>query len=114
MRKEDRVRLLHMLDASKEVISFTRGKSRDSLYKDVMLVRALMMSIGIIGEAASRVSAEYRKAHPQVPWPQVIGMRNRLVHAYFDVDLDRLWKTATEDVPSLIPTLEKLLSEPDE
>jgi uncharacterized protein with HEPN domain len=66
--------------------------------------------VEIIGEAASRVSAEARAAAPSVPWSAIIGMRNRLVHAYVDVDHDILWKTATEELPHLLAVLRPLLS----
>jgi uncharacterized protein with HEPN domain len=76
---------------------------------NIILVRALSYSIGIIGEAASRVSQEYRDATPNIPWQQIIGMRNFLIHDYAGVDLDILWNTATKSIPSLIAELESIL-----
>lgn len=70
-----------------------------------MLVFALVRAIEIMGEAASRMSAEARSAAPTVPWAPMIAMRNRLVHAYFDIDLDILWRTAVEEVPHVIGLL---------
>ena len=96
-----------MLDAAKEASSFIEGRQRGSLQKDRMLVNALVRSIEVIGEAASQVSADTRKQYATIPWSQVIGMRNRLIHAYFDVDNDRVWDTVTEDLPALIKELEK-------
>jgi len=62
-------------------------------------------------EAAARVTAEYRTGHPEIPWPQVVAMRNRLVHGYDTVDLDVLWDTITEDLPPLVVELEKLVAD---
>jgi uncharacterized protein with HEPN domain len=67
-----------------------------------MLVFALVRAVEIIGEAASKISAEGRDELPAVPWSSIVSMRNRLVHAYFDVDLDILWNTVTEALPPLL------------
>ena len=78
---------------------------------DRMLVLALVKSIEIIGEAGARVSEEGRDATPDVPWPEIVAMRNRLVHAYFDVNLDVVWETVRKDLPSLVIALQRALSE---
>jgi uncharacterized protein with HEPN domain len=109
MLKSDAIRLRHMLDAAKEARSFIQKEERRSLEVDRKLVLALMKSIEIIGEAAVKVTVECRENFPQIPWPNIIGMRNRLTHAYFDINLDILWKTVTEDIPDLIDELEKVL-----
>jgi uncharacterized protein with HEPN domain len=109
MNESDLVRLRHIVDAAHEVIEFTRSESRASLDSDLKLVRALSMSISIIGEAASHLSDELREANLHIPWRQIVGMRNFVIHAYFNLDLDILWNTATESVPSLLPELVKLL-----
>ena len=113
MNEGDRVRLRHMLDAAHEVVVFITGETRDSLNHDLKLVRALCMSIGIIGEAAANLSDELRKQNPEIPWRQIIGMRNFLIHAYFSLDLDILWNTATQSIPPLIMELQDLIP-PDE
>ena len=109
MPKNDTARLRHMRDAANEALSFVKGRQKDDLKKDRMLVNALVRSIEIIGEAASRVSLETRTRCPTIPWNQVVGMRNRLIHAYFDVDLDRVWDTISGDLPALINELEKVV-----
>lgn len=76
-----------------------------------MLVLALVKAIEIIGEAGARVSIEGRDATPDVPWPEIVGMRNRLVHAYFDVDLDVVWTTVRHDLPPLVEALQAALEE---
>ena len=109
MRKDDRVRLRHMLDAAKEGIRFAHGRTRDDLDTDRMLTFALIKTIEIIGEAAARVSEAGKEAAPGIPWTDIVAMRNRLTHAYFDVDLDRVWDTIKDDVPPLIAQLENFL-----
>ncbi|MBZ0300598.1 MAG: DUF86 domain-containing protein [Anaerolineae bacterium] len=111
MNESDRVRLRHMLDASREVQDFVKGASRESLDTDLKLVRALSMSIGIIGEAANNVSQEVCEANPQIPWRSAIAMRHFLFHAYYKVDLNVLWVTATDNVPALMAELERLPSD---
>jgi uncharacterized protein with HEPN domain len=72
-------------------------------------VHSLVRLFEIIGEAANQVSEELRDNVPEIPWPVLIGMRNRLIHAYFSINLDVVWSTSTEDVPSLITELKRLL-----
>lgn len=67
-----------------------------------MLTLALVKSIEIIGEATSKVTSETKAHYAQIPWPSIVAMRNRLIHAYFDVDLDRVWDTVTDDLPQRI------------
>ena len=98
-----------MLDAAREAMSFAAGRSRGDLDRDRMLVLAIVKDVEIVGEAASRTTAATRAAHPGVPWAQIIAMRNRLIHAYFDVDLQVVWDTVTVDLPQLIAVLEPLV-----
>jgi uncharacterized protein with HEPN domain len=109
MQKEDEIRLRHMLDAAREAIIFARNETRASLNKDRKLEFALVKAIEIVGEAAAKVTAECRNDSSQIPWSNIIGMRNRLIHAYFDINLDILWKTVTEDLPPLIAELENIV-----
>jgi len=109
MLKSDWIRLRHMLDAAKEARSFIKNEERASIEKDRKLVLALIKSIEIIGEAANKVTKEGREGIPQIPWPNIISMRNRLIHAYFDINLDILWETVNADIPELIEKLEKIL-----
>ncbi|OGH55577.1 MAG: hypothetical protein A3G34_00685 [Candidatus Lindowbacteria bacterium RIFCSPLOWO2_12_FULL_62_27] len=101
-----------MLDAAKEAREFVSGRSRPDLDSSRMLALSLVKCIEIVGEAATKVSDETRNRQPHVPWLDIVGMRNRLIHAYFDINLDILWSTITQDMPPLITALENLLSEP--
>ena len=103
-----------MLDAAREVEEFVHGRTREDLDRDRLLVRGVTKSIEIIGEAAGRVSAGFRTDNPAIPWREAVSMRNRLVHGYFDIDLDILWKTATVEVPALARLLEQLVETADD
>ena len=109
MDSADEVRLRHMLDAAREALSFVRGSSRSELNENRMLVLSLVKEVEIIGEAAYRISETTRGTLPSIPWADVIGMRHRLVHAYFDINLDVLWQTLVVDLPELIPAIESAL-----
>jgi len=112
MLREDAIRMLHMLDAAREAISFSRGRARADLDSDRMLTFALVRAIEIVGEAASKVTVQTRSEFPEMPWPDIVGMRNRIVHAYFDIDLDRVWDTVKIDLPALVTVLEQALDRP--
>lgn len=111
MLPEDRVRFVHMVEAAREALSFSEGKSLEDIRKDRMLQLAVVKCVEIIGEAAGRLSAGARDSIPELPWPAIITMRNRLVHVYFDVSPTALWSTVTEDLPPLIRILESVLNE---
>lgn len=110
MRRDDLIRLRHMLDAAREALSFIKGKSRSALEQDRMLALSLLKEIEIIGEAANNVSEEARNKHHEIPWLDIIGMRNHVIHVYFDVDLDILWDTVNKDLPPLADMLEGIIS----
>jgi uncharacterized protein with HEPN domain len=109
MREDDAVRLRHMLDSAREAMGFAQGRTRADLDVDRMLVLSLVKSIEIIGEAAYRISGPARDQLPGIPWDDIIGMRHRLIHAYFDVNLDILWRTVRDDLPPLVATLQALV-----
>jgi len=101
--------LRHILDATIEIQQYIQSATREDLNRDRKLVHSLVRLLEIIGEAANQVSEELRDNVPEIPWPVLIGMRNRLIHAYFSINLDVVWSTSTEDVPSLITELKRLL-----
>ena len=109
MRAEDRIRLRHMLDAAAEAVSSAAGKTRVDLDRDRVWSLGLVKCVEIVGEAAARVGIETRQGIPQIPLVQIVAMRNRLVHAYFDIDLDQVWLAVTEDLPPLIEALKEAL-----
>ena len=109
-RRDDANLLRDMLDAAKEAVAFAQGKRRADLDDDRKLVLSITRLVEIIGEAAGKVSKEFQASHSEIPWSDIIGMRNRLIHAYFDVDVDRVWDTVHDDLPPLITALERLIS----
>lgn len=111
MSPDDSIRILHMIEAAETAQRFIAGRRRDDFDSDQMLLFALVRAIEIIGEAASKVSAETRAATPAIPWVAIVAMRNRLIHTYFDIDRNILWKTITGEIPSLLSQLRALLSE---
>lgn len=88
MQVEDCIRIAHMIEAPRDALGFIAGRARVDLDTKRMLLFAPVRAVEIIGEAASKVSDETRSAHAGTPWKAIIGMRNRLVHAYFDIDAD--------------------------
>lgn len=105
MPPEDAVRIQHMVDAVTTALRFVDGRSRSDLDEDEMRVLALTKLVEIVGEAAKQVTPETRQALPDVPWSAAARMRDRLVHHYFDIDLDVLWSTVETDLPGLLAVL---------
>ena len=108
LNPEDLVRLRHMLDAARKAVDFSRGRTRDDLDSDEMLSLALVRLLEIIGEAAKRISEEFRQQYSEIPWNQISGTRDRLIHGYFDVDLDIIWSIVADDLPILIAGLDRI------
>ncbi|HEV8678219.1 MAG TPA: HepT-like ribonuclease domain-containing protein [Stellaceae bacterium] len=101
-----------MIEAAEAAIGFLAGRARSDLDDDRMLFLATIKAIEIFGEAASRLSASTRENSPDIPWGDIIGMRNRLTHVYFDVNSDIVWQSTTEELPELLSKLRALLGEP--
>lgn len=102
---EDEVLLRDMLDHARKAVAATQGRTRSDLGNDDVLAAALERFIEVIGEAASKTSDATRRELESVPWREIIGMRNRLVHGYAAVDPDIVWAVATMDLPALIAEL---------
>ena len=109
MHRDDGVFLRHMIDAIRKAISLTEDRAREDLEKNEMLALSLVRLLEILGEAANNVSEGFRREHPGIPWGNMVGIRNRLIHGYFDVDLDIVWDTVRKDLPPLLKDLEKLV-----
>ncbi|MGQ0843167.1 MAG: HepT-like ribonuclease domain-containing protein [Sporichthyaceae bacterium] len=101
MPLDDRTRVLHLREAA-QAVAYTAERSRQDLEEDELLMLALVKLVEIVGEAAKGVSDEFRLQFPGVAWSAAGRMRDRLVHHYFDVDLDVLWQTIREDLPALL------------
>ena len=110
MRHENAL-LLDMLLAAREAQDMARGETFTDFKQNRTLQLAIVKAVETVGEAASRVGAETKQAHPDIPWAEIVGMRNRLVHGYFDINLVRVWETVEQDIPRLIVQLEGLVPE---
>jgi uncharacterized protein with HEPN domain/predicted nucleotidyltransferase len=113
MAKDERAYLDDMLSAAERIARRVAGLTRTEYDADEDLRDALLYRLQTIGEAASKVSRETRDAHPDIPWAAMIGMRNRIVHAYDRLDDDLVWQVVTEDLPPLITALRRLLGAAD-
>ena len=111
MRPEERdaAYLWDMLQAARDAAALTSDLTEEQLRHDRIRMLALERSMELIGEAARRVSRDSRETHPQIPWREMIGLRNILAHEYGRVDHARLYATAIKDLRELIKALEKLL-----
>lgn len=106
----DSVRLKHIRDAAEEAVALCQGRTRQDLDTDRMLNLSLVRLLEIIGEAANGISDELKETHSHIPWHQMTSMRNRLIHGYFDVNLDVVWQTVKNDLPSLVQQVKNMLS----
>ena len=109
MPREYSAHLLDMLLAGRDALSFTEGLSFEDLTRDRRTQLSVRKSVEIVGEAAAQVSKDTRRVHVDIPWREIVGMRNRLVHVYFDINLPPIWDTVRHDLPALIDRLEPLV-----
>ena len=99
--KTDEVFVRHMIDAIEEIQNILHGRSYKDFVQDPLRIHACVRLFEILGEAAGKLTVEYRNANPDIPFADIIGMRNKLIHHYFEVDLETLWKTYEADLPTL-------------
>lgn len=110
-RHDDGMRLRHMSDHAREAVEMAAGRQRVDLDHDRMFQLALVRLVEVVGEAAARVSPEGQRRYASIPWAEVRGLRNRLVHGYDIVDLNILWDIVHDDLPPLIAELERILEQ---
>ena len=108
-RHDALVRLRHMLDHAREARDMAKGRTRAELDSDRMFDLSLTRLLEVVGEAASRIPKEDQNKYVGIPWPQIVGLRNRIIHGYDDVNFDIMWEIIVEDLPPLIAELEKIL-----
>ncbi len=110
MSKHDTViRLQDMRDHAQEALTLIHGRSRADLNADRVLSLALVRLLEIVGEAANRLPDEVQDRYPAIPWAEIIGLRNRLIHGYGAIDLDIVWRIITADLPPLIAALDEAI-----
>lgn len=103
-------RVQHMLDYAREAEDMAQGRVRAYLDTDRMFNLALVRLVEVVGEAASWIESDFRALHPQVPWSDIVATRNRLIHEYDQVDLNRIWRIVQDDIPPLIAQLESIIA----
>ncbi len=109
-RRDDTITLRQMLDHTEEAVALAKGRTRADLATDRTFYLALLKLVEIVGEAATRVTDATQSAHPVIPWREIVGTRNRLIHGYDTVDHDILWTIVTQDFPSLAANLQRILA----
>ncbi len=110
----DEAYLLDMLIAARHALKFLDEASLEDFASDALRQSAVIRQLEIIGEAASKVSDEFRSLHPALPWTEIVGMRNRLIHEYRSVDVERVWHTVAQHIPELITHLGPLIPAEEE
>lgn len=113
MTDRDLAYVRDMVDYARRVVHHMDGVDRDRLEDDTLVQDAVVRALSTVGEAARGVSEEFRSAHPDIPWREIVGMRDVLVHDYTTINFDVVWSAATTDVPDLIPSLQALLGAAD-
>ena len=109
MLPPDVLYLRHMLDALERLKQYVARTSRQAFDDDSLVQDAIVRQLTVLGEAAGKISPAFVDTHPEIPWPDVTGIRHKLVHDYFVVDIEVVWITATEDAPALKSLLEAAL-----
>ncbi len=108
---KDDAYLLDILLAARKVLQYAGSMKQEEFDGNELVQDAVMRQLEIMGEAAGRISEEYRKAHPEIPWQKIIGMRNQIIHEYFRINRQVVWDTIHNDLPDLIRLIEPLVPE---
>ncbi len=103
--------LTDIVSSARLILTYVEGVRREQFIRDTRLQDSVIRRIEIIGEAVRRLSSEFREQHPNVPWRAMMGMRNRMIHGYDDIDMDVVWDTAQDSIPRLLSMIEPLTRE---
>ena len=109
----DKSRIEHMIEHSRRILTMLQDISAEQFYASQTLIEAVSFNFAVLGEAASKVSAELRNRYPSIPWRTITGMRNFLIHEYVKIQPQYLWETAQNDLPPLLADLEEICKSPE-
>lgn len=101
-------------DAIQKIISYTKGMSYDDFIRDDKTVDAVVRNFEIIGEASNRIADDFKINHPEIEWRRIVGFRNRIIHEYFGIDYENLWRIKNENIPTLSEFMEQILEDMDD
>jgi len=111
--KDDKIYLLHIKDSINTIKRFVKSMSKESFLEDELVQNAVIRQVQVIGEASKNLTKELKRKYKHISWKEIIGMRNILVHKYFNIDLIAVWKTVKDDVPELENAVLEILNEID-
>ncbi|MCK6462559.1 MAG: DUF86 domain-containing protein [Candidatus Pacebacteria bacterium] len=109
MKKDPEIFLKHIIESAEIIENNIKGITKEKFSKSIIIQDAIIRRIEIIGEAAKNIPADFKKKHKSIEWREIVGMRDKLIHDYFGVNIETVWKTAKEDVPVLKKQIEALL-----
>lgn len=109
--RNDKALLQDILDAINAIDNFVLGKNEDEFFESDLLQSAILRKLEIIGEAAKNLDPELKKHYPQIPWKDITGMRNKLIHGYFGINIERVWETVRNALPKLKENITTILKE---
>jgi uncharacterized protein with HEPN domain len=109
MKKDDSVYLRHIIDAFEQIGLYMNSVSHEEFLRNRLLQDGVIRQLEVMGEAARNLSEDLRNEYPEIPWRQMIGLRNRMIHAYFNVDLQIIWEIVQGDIPDLKQKMKQIL-----
>ncbi len=105
----DPLHLKDIMNSINKIERYIKDLSFEDFYNDDMIIDATIRNLEVIGEASSNLSEEFKNKNSNIPWKSIVGMRNKAIHEYFDLDIEVLWETLKEDIPTLKKDIEKIL-----